>query len=147
MGKSIVSAENAPYSNSYTAGGDNALIDGVHGGWTYTDKKWQGFIRDGIDVTIDLGEEKEITTVHADFMQMCIPDVWMPAEVTIALSSDNSNFNTVAEIKHDVVRDEGLSFKNYGWKSDKAVKARYVRYTAKSGKQGGWLFTDEIEIK
>jgi hexosaminidase len=146
-GKSIVYAENAPYSNSYTAGGDNALIDGVHGGWTYTDKKWQGFIRGGIDVTIDLGEEKEITTVHADFMQMCIPDVWMPAEVTIALSSDNSNFNTVAEIKHNVVRDEGLSFKNYGWKSDKAVKARYVRYTAKSGKQGGWLFTDEIEIK
>jgi hexosaminidase len=146
-GKSIVYAENAPYSNSYTAGGDNALIDGVHGGWTYTDKKWQGFIRGGIDVTIDLGEEKEITTVHADFMQMCIPDVWMPAEVTIALSNDNSNFNTVAEIKHDVVRDEGLSFKNYGWKSEKAVKARYVRYTAKSGKQGGWLFTDEIEIK
>ena len=146
-GKSIVYAENAPYSNSYTAGGDNALIDGVHGGWTYTDKKWQGFIRGGIDVTIDLGEEKEITTVHADFMQMCIPDVWMPAEVTIALSNDNSNFNTVAEIKHDVVRDEELSFKNYGWKSDKAVKTRYVRYTAKSGKQGGWLFTDEIEIK
>ena len=146
-GKSIVYAENAPYSNSYTAGGDNALIDGVHGGWTYTDKKWQGFIRGGIDVTIDLGEEKEITTVHADFMQMCIPDVWMPAEVTIALSSDNSNFNTVAEIKHNVVRDEELSFKNYGWKSDKAVKTRYVRYTAKSGKQGGWLFTDEIEIK
>ena len=146
-GKSIVYAENAPYSNSYTAGGDNALIDGVHGGWTYTDKKWQGFIRGGIDVTIDLGEEKEITTVHADFMQMCIPDVWMPAEVTIALSNDNSNFNTVAEIKHNVVRDEELSFKNYGWKSDKAVKARYVRYTAKSGKQGGWLFTDEIEIK
>ena len=146
-GKTISYNNGMMYSNSYTAGGDNALIDGVHGGWTYTDKKWQGFIRGGIDVTIDLGEEKEITTVHADFMQMCIPDVWMPAEVTIALSSDNSNFNTVAEIKHNVVRDEELSFKNYGWKSDKAVKARYVRYTAKSGKQGGWLFTDEIEIK
>ena len=146
-GKSIVYAENAPYSNSYAAGGDNALIDGVHGGWTYTDKKWQGFIRGGIDVTIDLGEVKEITAVHADFMQMCIPDVWMPAEVTIALSSDCNNFETVADIKHNVVRDEGLSFKNYGWKSDNPIKARYVRYMAKSGKQGGWLFTDEIEIK
>ena len=135
------------YSNNYTAGGSEALIDGIHGGWTYTDKKWQGFICGGMDVTIDLGEEKEITTVHADFMQMCIPDVWMPAEVTIALSRDNSNFDTVAEITHDVVRDEELSFKNYGWQSDKPVKTRYVRYTAKSGKQGGWLFTDEIEIK
>ena len=135
------------YSNSYTAGGNEALIDGIHGGWTYTDKKWQGFICGGIDVTIDLGEEKEITAVHADFMQMCIPDVWMPAEVTISLSDDNCNFKTVAEIKHNVVRDEELSFKNYGWRSDKPEKARYLRYTAKSGKQGGWLFTDEIEIE
>ena len=145
-GKSIA-YNGTMYSNSYTAGGNEALIDGVHGGWTYTDKKWQGFICGGMDVTIDLGEEKEITAVHADFMQMCIPDVWMPAEVTIALSNNNSNFETVAEIKHNVVRDEELSFKNYGWRSDKAVKARYVRYTAKSGNQGGWLFTDEIEVE
>ena len=146
-GKTISYNNGMMYSNNYTAGGSEALIDGIHGGWTYTDKKWQGFICGGLDVTIDLGEEKEITTVHADFMQMCIPDVWMPAEVTIAISHDNSNFDTVAEIAHNVVRDEELSFKNYGWQSDKPVKTRYVRYTAKSGKQGGWLFTDEIEIK
>ena len=145
-GKNISYNNGMLYSNSYTAGGDEALIDGVHGGWTYTDKKWQGFICGGMDVTIDLGEEKEITAVHADFMQMCIPDVWMPAEVTVSLSSNNIDFETVAEIKHNVVRDEELSFKNYGWKGDTAKKARYVRYTAKSGKQGGWLFTDEIEI-
>lgn len=146
-GKSISYNNGMMYSNSYTAGGNGALVDGVHGGWTYTDKKWQGFICGGIDVTIDLGEEKDITAVHADFMQMCIPDVWMPAEVTVALSSDNSNFETVAEVTHNVVRDEELSFKNYGWRSDKPVKARYIRYTAKSGNQGGWLFTDEIEVE
>ena len=146
-GKDVSYNNGMMYSNSYTAGGNEALVDGVHGGWTYTDKKWQGFICGGIDVTIDLGEEKDITAVHADFMQMCIPDVWMPAEVTVALSSDNSNFETVAEVTHNVVRDEELSFKNYGWRSDKPVKARYIRYTAKSGNQGGWLFTDEIEVE
>lgn len=146
-GKSISYADGMMYSEKYDAGGNCALIDGIHGGWTYTDKKWQGFICGGIDVTIDLGEERNITSVDADFMQMCIPDVWMPAEVTISLSKNNSTYNTVATISHNVVRDEELSFKNFGWKSDKAVKARYVRYTAKSGKQGGWLFTDEIEIK
>lgn len=146
-GKSIVYAEGKLYSDKYDAGGDKALIDGIHGGWTYTDKKWQGFICGGIDIIIDLGEEKEITTVHADFMQMCIPDVWMPAEVTVALSNDNAEFRTVATITHDVVRDEELSFKNFGWETDCPQKARYIRYTAKSGKQGGWLFTDEIEIR
>lgn len=146
-GKSISYADDKPYNEKYNAGGNNALIDGIHGGWTYTDKKWQGFIRGGIDVTIDLGEEKEITAVHADFMQMCIPDVWMPAEVTVALSSNNTDFDTVATITHNVVRDEELSFKNYGWRADKPQKARYIRYTAKSGSQGGWLFTDEIEVE
>ena len=146
-GKEIYYAESSPYNEKYNAGGGKALIDGIHGGWTYTDLKWQGFIKGGVDVTIDLGEERNINAVHADFMQMCIPDVWMPAEVRISLSSDSIAFREVAVIEHDVVRDEGLSFKNDGWKPEKAEKARYIRYKATCGKQGGWLFTDEIEVE
>lgn len=142
---SIKYAEGAPYSDSYKAGGDRALIDGVCGGWTYTDKKWQGFIRDGVDVTIDLGEEMDISQVTAQFMQMCIPDVWMPAEVIISTSSDGNEFGELARIEHTVVRDEGLSFKEYGWKGN--ARARYINYRAKCGPQRGWLFTDEIIVR
>ena len=138
-------AEGAPYSDNYKAGGDRALIDGVCGGWTYTDKKWQGFIKNGVDVTIDLGEEKDITEVTAQFMQMCIPDVWFPAEVIISTSCDGSEFNELARVEHTVVRDEGLSFKEYGWKGN--TKARYINYRAKCGPQRGWLFTDEIIVR
>lgn len=138
-------AEGAPYSGNYKAGGDRALIDGVCGGWTYTDKKWQGFIKDGVDVTIDLGEEKDITEVTAQFMQMCIPDVWFPAEVIISTSCDGNKFSELARIEHTVVRDEGLSFKEYGWKGN--TKSRYINYRAKCGPQRGWLFTDEIIVK
>ena len=141
----ITYAESAPYSGHYKAGGDKALIDGVCGGWTYTDKKWQGFIRDGVDVTIDLGAEKDITEVTAQFMQMCIPDVWFPAEVVISASCDGKEFNELARVEHTVVRDEELSFKEYGWKGN--TKARYIRYRAKCGPQRGWLFTDEIIVR
>ena len=147
VGAKVTYAAHAPYNNTYKANGEATLTDGIHGGWTYTDKKWQGFIRGGVDVTIDLGEEKEITSVAADFMQMCIPDVWMPAEVVIAASDDNVNFTELARISHEIVRDEGLSFKNFGWHSDEAVKTRYIKYTAKCGPQRGWLFTDEIVVK
>lgn len=34
----------AAYYPGYSAGGDSALVDGVIGGWTYGDKRWQGFI-------------------------------------------------------------------------------------------------------
>ena len=145
IGGSIAYSENAPYSDSYKAGGDKALIDGVCGGWTYTDKKWQGFIRNGVDVTIDLGEEKEITEVTAQFMQMCIPDVWFPAEVVISTSCNGSEFTELARIGHTVVRDEELSFKEYGWKGN--AKVRYINYRAKCGPQRGWLFTDEIIVR
>ncbi len=141
----VTYAESAPFNEKYNAGGETALTDGIHGGWTYTDEKWQGFIRSGIDVVIDLGSEKEINSVAADFMQMCIPDVWMPAEVIISLSSDGEAFTEVARIAHEVVRDEGLSFKNFGWSGN--AKARYVKYQANRGPQRGWLFTDEIVVK
>ena len=143
--KNVAYSTNAPFNDRYNAGGETALVDGIHGGWTYTDDKWQGFIKGGVDVTIDLGEEKEISTVSADFMQMCIPDVWLPAKVTISLSSDSAEFRDIATIVHNVVRDEGLSFKNYGWNGKE--KGRYVRYRAECGPQRGWLFTDEIIVK
>ena len=144
-GCTVKYAQDAPFNDRYNAGGETALTDGVHGGWTYTDEKWQGFIRSGVDVTIDLGQEREIKSVAADFMQMCIPDVWMPAEVVISASSDGENFAELTRIEHEVVRDEELSFKNYGWSGE--AKARYVRYQAKRGPQRGWLFTDEIVVK
>ena len=143
--KNVAYSTNAPFNDRYNAGGKAALVDGIHGGWTYTDDKWQGFIKGGVDVTIDLGEEKEISTVSADFMQMCIPDVWLPAKVTISLSSDSIAFRDIATIEHNIVRDEGLSFKNYGWNGKE--KGRYVRYRAECGPQRGWLFTDEIIVK
>ncbi|MBR5814542.1 MAG: beta-N-acetylhexosaminidase [Bacteroidaceae bacterium] len=144
-GCAVKYAQEAPFNDRYNAGGETALTDGVHGGWTYTDEKWQGFIRSGVDVVIDLGQEREIKSVAADFMQMCIPDVWMPAEVVISASSDGENFAELTRIEHEVVRDEELSFKNYGWSGE--AKARYVRYQAKRGPQRGWLFTDEIVVK
>ncbi len=144
-GKSVAYSANAPFNDRYNAGGETALVDGIHGGWTYLDEKWQGFIKGGIDITIDLGEEREISSVSADFMQMCIPDVWLPAKVTISLSSDSAEFRDIATIVHNVVRDEGLSFKNYGWNGKE--KGRYVRYRAECGPQRGWLFTDEIIVK
>ena len=98
-----------------------------------------------MDVTIDLGSEKEINEITAQFMQMCIPDVWMPAEVIISASSDGVEFKELARIGHNVVRDEELSFKEFGWKGN--TKARYIHYRAKCGPQRGWLFTDEIIVR
>lgn len=145
-GKRVAYAIGSPYYPTYTAGGDSALTDGIHGGWNNSDKRWQGFIgRGGIDVCIDLEEEKEIKNVTADFMQLCEPGIYLPAEVEISASTDSSTFHTLATIGHNVVRDDTLSFRTYGWEG--RTKARYIRYRATRGKQGGFMFTDEIVVK
>lgn len=137
---------NVPWWTNYNANYGKTLTDGLRGGWTYSDQRWQGFLTgttDRVDVTIDLGKEETVKYVGADFMQLCGPDVWMPCKVIISASTDGTNFETLAEIEHEVVRDSGLSFKTFDWNGD--TRARYIRYQALA--EHGVLFTDEIIVK
>lgn len=136
-----------PYAPQYTAGGDSALVDGLRGGWTYGDKRWQGFLNTDMDITVDLGEMKEISSIAAEFMQLSGPYVWLPREVIISISEDGNTFTEQARLHTDVpTTEDRLVFRTYEW--DGKASARYVRYQALSnGIEGGWLFTDEIVIK
>ena len=149
VGKKVIYADSAKYYPGYTAGGDDALVNGIRGGWTYGDKLWQGFIdKKGIDLTIDLEQVTEIRSVNADFMQICGPGVFMPAQVIVSVSEDGETFTELAKIDHEVVKDDEVTFKTFGWEGE-PTKARYVRYQAKYGPKGlnGFLFVDEIVIK
>lgn len=135
-----------PYYPGYAAGGDAALTDGKRGGWTYGDGRWQGFIRRGrLDVTIDLGESMPLSSISADFMQVCGPEVFLPARVVISVSDDNENFTELVVHEHEVVRDSEVRFVPYTWTG--TAQGRYVRYQAQSGAFGGFVFTDEIVVK
>ena len=140
---------NAPYNATYAAGGDTALTDGLHGGWTYGDGRWQGFISRGrLDVTVDLGRLTDVRSVEADFIQVCGPEVFLPAEVVISASEDGSEFRELRRITREVVRDDRVTFVTDGWyAADASVPARYIRVQARSGQFGGWVFTDEIVVR
>ena len=145
LGKKVT--YNAPYWENYPAAGEATLTDGLRGGWNYNDQLWQGFVtKDRVDVVIDLEKETPIHSVAADFMQICGPEVFMPERVVISVSNDGKEFTQLAEIKHEVVRDGAVTFKNFGWEGE--ASARYIRYQAlASDKFGGVLFTDEIVVK
>ena len=138
---------NIPYWPNYPANGEKTLTDGLRGGWNYNDKRWLGFADNHrMDVVIDLEKETDIHSVAADFMQICGPDVYMPAKVIISASTDGKNYTTLAEINHEVVKDDAVSFKNFGWQGE--AKARYIRYQAiANADHGGIQFVDEIVVK
>ena len=145
IGKQVTYAEGTKYYSGYAAGGDDALVNGIRGGWTYGDKLWQGFLK-GVDVTIDLEKETPIKEVNADFMQICGPGVFMPKQVIVSISNDGKEFTELAKVDHQVVKDDAVTFKTFGWTGE--ANARYVRYQASHDDQfGGFLFVDEIVIK
>ena len=145
MGKKVTYAEGTKYYSGYAAGGDDALVNGILGGWSYSDQLWQGFLK-GVDVTIDLEKETPIKEVNADFMQICGPGVFMPKQVIVSISNDGKEFTELAKVDHQVVKDDAVTFKTFGWTGE--VNARYVRYQASHDEQfGGFLFVDEIVIK
>mgnify|MGYP000804231918 FL=1 len=60
-------------------------------------------------------------------------------------ADDGKDFTELKHIEHKVVKDDKVTFTNFGWEGN--AKGRYVRYQATSGEFGGFLFTDEVVIK
>ena len=133
------------YDSKYPATGKGALADGLLGGWSYGDGRWQGFLTD-VDVTVDLGEVKPVHYIGVTFMQIISAWVYMPEEVRISVSTDGGTFSHVGTVFRDFPATvDGLYFKTYGLVCDESC--RYIRLQAvKPQIDGAWLFTDEIVI-
>ncbi|PTN09075.1 family 20 glycosylhydrolase [Mangrovibacterium marinum] len=133
-----------PWNRAYPAGDAGALTDGLRGGDSYGDGKWQGFTND-VDVTVDLGQVEELHSFSATFMQIISPGVYMPGSVEVSVSADGENFEKVLDLKNDIPTDEQkLVFKNFEG-SLQGQKARYVHVVARNT-QKAFLFTDELVI-
>lgn len=133
-----------PIQEYYPAAGAATFTDGIIGGWTYSDGRWQGFLSD-IDVTIDLGAVKPVRYVGGTFMQLIGPGVFMPQKADIYVSSDGVDFVHIAEVWNDVSTDDpSLLFRPFDTICN--VDARYIRYYAKRSAKRGFLFLDEIVV-
>ena len=122
----------------------------------YGDKEWLGFSGDDLEITIDLGEEKNISTVSTRFYNA--HGQWIHAPETVSIRVDmedgrrlNTISNVEAKIKSSVAAIE-FDLTQYG-----SVKTRYILLTIPnfgtipSGMQGAgnmaWTFIDEIVVE
>lgn len=141
-GKKVI--YNKPIQEWYPAAGETTFTDGVIGGWTYSDNRWQGFLSD-IDVTVDLGEVIQVSYVGGTFMQLIGPGVFMPEKVDVWVSENGIDYSLVTTIWNDIsTSNPDLLFKSFDVVFD--TKARYVRYHAYRSTMRGFLFLDEVVI-
>lgn len=132
------------YYDGYAAGGCQALTDGLRGGWSNTDGRWQGFIGRGrMDVVIDLQKVRRIRSVRSSFMQNTGPEIYLPARIIISSSRDGRHYTTLSDTTY-VETQAPVDFVTRGWTG--RGRARYIRFQALNGSRGGWVFADEVEV-
>ncbi|WP_284651140.1 GH92 family glycosyl hydrolase [Flavobacterium terrisoli] len=146
------------YNPQYHAGGAEGLIDGIFGTTNWRKGDWQGYQSQDFEATIDLQTEKSITECNGTFLQDSRSWILMPTKVEYYVSTDNVNFTLAGTIDNKTdPKDTENYVVNFGFKSDKPIKAKYVKVKAYNfGKLPEWhqgaggdafIFVDEITIK
>jgi len=147
------------YANQYNAGGNNALIDGIHGSKDYRTGAWQGYQDADLIAIIDLGSIQTFETVELSFLQDQRSWIFFPTEVTCYVAPEKIFSKNVpaqiiaAEIPSSEIEIKTIRFNTEGQSS------RYIKIVAKNlgdlpnwhlgspYKGKAWIFIDEITIK
>lgn len=144
------------YTEAYTAGGDNGLVDGKRGKTNWRIGRWQGYHGNDVDVVLDLLGEKKVHCVSAGFLQDMGEYIWAPRDMEVYVSMDGENFELVGSRKSDVAIDDP-KIQILDWDvSFPETTARYVRVIAhifgeipawhRGYGDRGFTFIDEIWI-
>lgn len=142
------------YKGRYAAGGKRALLDGMTGSEDYRDGCWQGYETEDLVAVVDLGEITELGELSICFLQNIRAWIFLPTQVSIAVSDDGVEFWTVATFAHNIPQDRpGTILKEFSHQF-KEQRARHIRIRAKNvgmcpeghpnAGEKAWLFADEI---
>lgn len=146
------------YNAQYTAGGDQGIIDGIHGTENWRKGDWQGYQGQDFTAIIDLGSERKISSVSSTYLQDSRAWIIFPTKVKYSFSSNGINFENELIIENSVdPKNTDASIKDFSQKTVQNVSAKFVKVQAINfGKLPDWhqgrgdeafIFIDEIEIK
>ncbi|WP_240642352.1 GH92 family glycosyl hydrolase [Nonlabens xiamenensis] len=155
--KSIV--VESTFANEYSAGGNNALIDGMKGTKDFRSGSWQGTQKEDVVVTVDLGSSKNISSINTSFLKDQRSWIFYPKKVTFRLLDQNKK--EVKQITRTLPETGQLEISDiYDLSID--VHADNIRYVTMHAQNYGklpdwhlghpydgdaWIFVDEISIE
>ncbi|MCD8182765.1 MAG: glycoside hydrolase family 20 protein [Bacteroides sp.] len=147
---------NQPVNRQYQFNGVTTLTDGLKGNGNYKTGRWIAFYRNDMDVSIDLLQPTEISSVA---YSTCVEKgdwVFDVRGTTVEVSEDGTNFTKVASEEYPAMKESDRNGLYEHKLTFAPVKARYVRVVAPSEKSipawhGGkgnpaFLFVDEITV-
>lgn len=145
------------YTQQYSAGGENALYDGIRGDNDFRNGTWQGYEKVDVNAVIDFGRVKPVNKLSTGFLQDINSWIFMPVEVEYFTSNDGVTFKSVGIVKNEVPVDKwGSIIKDFSLKLDN-VQTRYIKVIGKNlGNCPKWhkgypnpchIFADEIVVE
>jgi len=134
------------------------LIDGLHGTTNWRTGSWQGYQAQNFECVVDLGKEKEITSISSNYLQDTRAWIVFPKKVEYFISQDGINFESIGLIVNTVdAKDDTVSTKDFTHHLTKKSTAKFVKIVATNfGKLPEWhagkggeafIFIDELDIK
>lgn len=148
---------NQPVNKQYEFNGVTTLTDGLKGNGNYKTGRWIAFYRNDMDVTIDLVQPTEISSVA---MTTCVEKgdwVFDARGFTVEVSDDGEKFTKVASEDYPALKETDRNGLYEHKLTFTPVKTRYVRVFAPSEKSipawhGGrgnaaFLFVDELTVE
>jgi arylsulfatase len=144
------------YSEKYSAGGDNGVVNGIRGTIDFHDGNWQGYEGVDFEAIIDLGETSVLSEISSSFLQNQSAWIFFPTEVEFEISADGFDYRSVKRFQHKTEISPGhevIDFSHIFFQE----KVRFVKVKAKNvticpdwhpGAGGeAWIFVDEIVVK
>ena len=146
------------FANQYSAGGNDALIDGIRSTKNYRTGSWQGYWNTDLVATVDLGSEKYLEEVNINFLRDQGAWIFYPKEVQVFVSKDNVNFESLGiQSINASEQNSEIEIHTATFKIPKGTY-KYVKVIAKtlgdvpdwhighSYEGKSWIFVDEISI-
>ena len=144
------------YSEKYSAGGDNGVVNGIRGTIDFHDGNWQGYEGVDFEAIIDLGATTVISEIRSSFLQNQSAWIFFPTEVEFEISADGFDYRSVKRFQHKTEISPGHEVIDFSHVFSQE-KARFVKVKAKNvticpdwhpGAGGeAWIFVDEIVVK
>lgn len=145
-----------PPNNQYTAGGLQALIDGIEGGNDFRTGEWQGYWGESCVATLDLGETLDVTHIEIGALQDIKPWIWTPRRVLFSASQDGIDFGLISVVNSSIAEDD-TEVQIERFHCDVPVRTRFLRIEAEAhdpipewhlgSGNPRWMFLDEISVQ
>jgi hypothetical protein len=141
---------------SYTAGGPDALIDGLMGTTHWTTGEWQSYFGQDFEAIVDLKSVRTVSYLAIHVLQDVSPWIVYPKEVIFETSNDGKKYTEALRVKNTVGTEENKAMTQELGKEIN-LKARFIKVKAvNGGVLPAWhesagnpshLFIDEVIVR